>query len=82
MTTLTEADVEATALDYLAAFGWQTAHGSDIGPGGPSEERAGYGAVVLERRLRDAPRAAGRRVGNCLAVGTTREEHGGAIGAD
>ena len=54
MATLTEADVEAAALEWLAALGWQTAHGPDIGPGGPAEERAGYGAVVLDRRLRDA----------------------------
>ena len=54
MTTLTEADVEEAALGWLAALGWQTAHGPDIGPGGASEERADYGAVVLERRLRDA----------------------------
>ena len=54
MTILTEADVEAAALEWLAALGWQTAHGPDIGPGGPNEERADYGAVMLERRLRDA----------------------------
>ena len=82
MTTLTEADVEDAALEWLAALGWQTAHGPDIGPGAPAEERASYGSVVLERRLRDAPRAAGRRAGNCLTAGTTREEHDGAIGAD
>ena len=54
MATLTEADVEGAALEWLAALGWQTAHGPDIGPGAPGEERADYGAVVLERRLRDA----------------------------
>ena len=54
MTALAEADVEAAALEWLAALGWQTAHGPDIGPGGPNEERADYGAVALERRLRDA----------------------------
>ena len=54
MATLTEADVEEAALEWLAALGWQTAHGPDIGPGAPGEERAGYGAVVLEQRLRDA----------------------------
>ena len=81
MTSVTESDVEAAALEWLADLGWQTAYGPDIGPGGPNEERADYGVVVLERRLRDAPRAAGRRVGNCLTVGTTREEHDGAIGA-
>ena len=54
MTTLTEADVEEAALEWLDALGWQTAHGPDIGPGSPGEERADYGAVVLEQRLRDA----------------------------
>ena len=54
MTTLTEADVEDAALEWFAALGWQIAHGPDIGPGGSSEERADHGAVVLERRLRDA----------------------------
>ena len=54
MTTLTEADVEEATLEWLAAQGWQTAYGPDIGPGGPAEERADYGVVVLERRLRDA----------------------------
>ena len=54
MTALTEADVEAAALEWLAALGWQTAHGPDIAPGAPGEERADYSAVVLERRLQDA----------------------------
>ncbi len=54
MTAVTEADVETAALEWLAALGWQTAHGPDIGPGAPSEERADFGAVVLERRLREA----------------------------
>ena len=54
MTTLTEADVEEAALEWLADLGWQTAYGPDVGPGGASEERADYAAVVLERRLRDA----------------------------
>ena len=54
MTTLTEADVEAAALAWLSALGWQVAHGPDIAPGAPDAERADYGQVVLERRLRDA----------------------------
>ena len=32
MITLTEADVEQAALEWLAGLGWQTAHGSDIAP--------------------------------------------------
>ena len=54
MTTITEAEVEAAALDWLAALGWQVAHGPDIAPGTPGAERENYGQVVLERRLRDA----------------------------
>ena len=54
MTTLTEADVEEAALDWLEGLGWGVAHGPDIGPGAPNAERADYGQVVLERRLGDA----------------------------
>ena len=54
MTTLTEADVEAVALDWLASLGWQVAHGPDFAPDAPGAEREDYGRVVLERRLRDA----------------------------
>ena len=32
MTILSEADVEQVALDWLAALGWQVAHGPDIAP--------------------------------------------------
>ena len=54
MTTITEADVEHAALDWLAGVGWGVAHGLDIAPDAPGAERADYGQVVLERRLRDA----------------------------
>ena len=54
MTTITEADVEAAALSWLAGVGWRTAHGRDIAPDAPGAERGDYGQVVLERRLRDA----------------------------
>ncbi len=54
MTALSESDVEAAALEWLANLGWQVAHGPDIAPGAAGEERPDYGAVVLERRLRDA----------------------------
>ena len=53
-TTLTEADVEQAALDWLSALGWQVAHGPDIAPGTPNAERTGYGQVVLERRVQDS----------------------------
>ena len=54
MTTLTEAEVEQAALDWLATVGWDVAHGPDIAPDAPGAERDGYGQVALERRLRDA----------------------------
>ncbi len=54
MTTLTEADVEAAALDWLAILGWQVAHGPDIAPDTTGAERNNYGRVELEGRLRDA----------------------------
>ena len=54
MTTLSESDVEKVALEWLEGLGWQAAHGPDIGPDGPNAERADFGQVVLERRLRDA----------------------------
>ena len=54
MTTITEAEVEQAALSWLEGVGWQVAHGPDIAPDTPSAERADYGQVMLERRLRDA----------------------------
>ena len=54
MTTLTESDVETAALDWLAALGWQVAHGPDMAPDTSGSQRADYGQVVLERRLGDA----------------------------
>ena len=54
MTTITEADVEEAALNWLASLGWQVAHGPDIAPDTFGAERTDYGQVVLERRLRDA----------------------------
>ena len=50
----TEPEAEAAALEWLEALGWQVAHGPEIGPDADSSERADYGAVVLEGRLRDA----------------------------
>ena len=54
MTTLTEADVEEVALEWLSGLGWQVAHGPDIAPDQPRAERDSFEQVVLERRLRDA----------------------------
>ena len=54
MTTITESTVEQAALGWLAEIGWSVGHGPDIAPTAPAAERADYGQVVLERRLRDA----------------------------
>ena len=53
MTTLTEADVEQAALDWLSGLGWQVLHGPDVAPETPDAERDDYRQVVLEHRLRD-----------------------------
>ena len=50
----TESEVEEAALEWLEALGWQVAHGPEIAPDASSSERADYGAVAVERRLRDA----------------------------
>ena len=52
--SFTEYEVEDAALDWLAGCGWSVAHGPDIAPDAPGAERADYGAVVLEGRLRGA----------------------------
>ena len=44
--TLTEADVEAAALDWLAALGWRVAHGPDIAPDAPGAERTSRRCAV------------------------------------
>ena len=54
VTTITEADVESAALDWLRGLGWAVAHGPEIAPNTPNAERSDYGQVILERRLRDA----------------------------
>ena len=54
MTRFTESEVEDAALEWLAGGGWTIAHGPDVAPGAPAAERAGYGEVVLEHRLRGA----------------------------
>ena len=56
MTTITEADVEQAALDWLATLGWQLARGPDVAPGTPNAKRTDYGKVALERRSRGGHR--------------------------
>ncbi len=50
MTTLTEADVEQTGLEWLAGLGWRVAQRPDIAPDAARAERADYGRVVLKHR--------------------------------
>ncbi len=52
--SISESTVEQAALAWLSTLGWQIAHGPDIAPDSLGAERAGYGQVILERRLRDA----------------------------
>jgi type I restriction enzyme R subunit len=81
MTQLAEADIEQMALDELRSLGWQVAFGPDIAFDGPCPERdaaAGYGDVVLARRLRDAlvrinPEMPGAAVEEALRKVTTQE---------
>ena len=54
MRGISESTVEDAALEWLAGLGWSVVHGPDIAPDTPGAERADYGEVVLERRLRDA----------------------------
>ena len=39
MTSITKADVEQAALDWLSAPGWQVAHGPTIAPDTANAER-------------------------------------------
>nr|BAL57131.1 type I restriction enzyme, R subunit [uncultured prokaryote] len=54
MSALTESTVESAALAWLDSLGWQVKQGAEIAPGELFAERANYGQVVLEQRLRDA----------------------------
>ena len=54
MTTLSESTVESATLEWLSTMGWETAYGHEIAPDTPRAERAAYGQVVLEQRLREA----------------------------
>ena len=47
---ISESVVEQVSLAWLESFGWEVSHGPDLIP----EERADYGTVVLEGRLRNA----------------------------
>jgi type I restriction enzyme, R subunit len=51
---VTESVVEQAALAWFESAGWSVLNGAEIAPGELAAERAEYGQVVLERRLRDA----------------------------
>jgi type I restriction enzyme R subunit len=51
---VTESVVEQAALAWLESAGWVVRNGAEIAPGEPAAERADYGQVVLDQRLRDA----------------------------
>ena len=54
MSSFTESIVEEAALAWLKGLGWQVERGPDIAPDTLTTERADYGQMVLEQRLRDA----------------------------
>ena len=54
MVSLSETDVETSALSWLSSLGWQTAYGPDIAPDTPGSERTDFTQVMLEERLRNA----------------------------
>ena len=53
MTSVSELTVEIAALEWLETLGWAIAHGPDIAPGTPNEQRSDYTQVVLRQRLFD-----------------------------
>ena len=54
MAGLTEADVEAAALDWLDELGWEVVPGFELAPDSAPQERTDYAAVVLAASLREA----------------------------
>ena len=54
MSRFSESVVEDAALDWLKSQGWTVKPGPHIAPGELAAERADFGQVVLEQRLRDA----------------------------
>ena len=51
---VTESVIEQAALAWLESLDWRIIHGPDIAPDTPGAERANYGDVALEQRVRDA----------------------------
>ncbi|MCR9291857.1 MAG: type I restriction endonuclease subunit R [bacterium] len=51
---LNESTVEQAAISWFADLGYAKAHGPEIAPGEPGEERATFEQVFLQRRLEEA----------------------------
>jgi type I restriction enzyme R subunit len=51
---IAESHIEEATLAWLAALGYATANGFEIGPDGTTPERANYGEVLLVERVRTA----------------------------
>ncbi len=54
MTGITESEVEAAALAWLAGLGYAVLHGPDIGPEGAASERGSHDEVLLAGRFHEA----------------------------
>lgn len=52
--SITEDDLEQTAIGWFRELGWEYSHGETISPGGFSPERSHYNEVVLAPRFRAA----------------------------
>lgn len=52
--SLNESHVEEATLEWFEGLGYSVAHGPDLAPDQPGAERATFGDVVLEERLRAA----------------------------
>ncbi|BAF58902.1 hypothetical protein PTH_0721 [Pelotomaculum thermopropionicum SI] len=52
--TINESLIEQATLQWLAEFGYETAFGPEISPGGERPERESFRDVVLAGRLRAA----------------------------
>ncbi|MGB7910671.1 MAG: type I restriction endonuclease subunit R [Desulfobaccales bacterium] len=62
LNSFTESVVEQAALAWLESLGYTILSGLEIAPGESQAERANYGQVVLERRLRQALQRLNQRV--------------------
>ncbi len=54
MPTITESNIEFSAIEQLQSLGWKYIHGSVISPEGEKPERESYEQIILTDRLRRA----------------------------